>query len=76
MWELILGIVSKLLGIFQPKSETQTAHDEGEKLGQAETGKKTDDEIIKEVGEANDARQSVRDAPASELRSDDGFRRD
>lgn len=78
MWTTILsvvfGLVGKIFGI--GKSDTQAAQEAGEKQGQAETKAATDEKIIQDVSDAQDARRSVRDAPANDLRSDDGFRRD
>ena len=79
MWTLVASLLSWLLGLFgfgKSKSDVQAAQAQGEKQGEAEEGKATDDKIIQDVAAANSARQSERDAPASELRSDDGFRRD
>lgn len=78
MWEAIidaiLGIL-KLFGIGAGKSDTQAGMETGEKLGQAETGKATDDKIIQDVSDANAARQSVRDDPGG-VRGPDEFSRD
>lgn len=72
MWTLILSILSTVVGWFGRKSDAQIGLDKGEQLGQAETKASQDDKALKDIADADAARQSV---DPSKLREPDEFER-
>lgn len=79
MWKIILGIASKLLGIFFPeKSAEKVARDDGAASGIAQQKSVDQAAVLKDVQNAKTASQSVDASIASgvPISNSDGFRRD
>lgn len=75
MWTLVLSILSTVLGWFGRKSDAQIGLDKGEQLGQAETKAAQDDKALKDIADADAARQSAPAYDDPKLREPDPFER-
>ena len=79
MWTIVLGLASKLLGIFFPdKSAEKVARDDGQISGISQQKAADQGSVIKDVQDAKQASDTIDRSVADgvPVSQSDGFRRD